>query len=268
MRSMYVMAFLTIGWSATAGAQSPNLFACRTTGGFSWGCALEQRAVAEPLAFEGERYQSEYRVVYDFPCTGHYVNLGFASESGLVPLQQSARNASATVIGSGPLRLFDPDPARTAGLTFQGDCRLSIQSVDVRPSPATQQQWSSEAQRQAQIINLQARLYLLVRDYRAMGSWNDEKLVLLRDRLHQLSAADPRNLQYKVLLETVVSALEHAPPPYSEAEIGNAASGVGNALRHDLDLAVEEGNRMVRRFDAWRMAVEATLRAALSSIPA
>jgi hypothetical protein len=266
MRLLRLMVLASLGASASASAQSANLFTCRATSGFAWGCVLDQRVLSEPLTFEGAQYHSEYRVVYDFPCTGHVLSLGFSGEQGLVPLQQGGRNTSAVVGSSGPLRLRDPDPARTAGLTFQGDCRLQVRSVDVRPSTSTQDLWFSEARSQAQIIQLLSRMLLLARDVHNVSSWNDDKLVLMRDRLRQLTSSDPRNLQYRVLLETVESALVNAPPSFSEAEIDAAGQEVAVAVRAELGLAVQEGNRMVRRFQAWRLAVEATLQAALRDI--
>lgn len=267
MKLLYLVALASLGVSAGASAQSANLFTCRATSGFAWGCVLDQRVLSEPLTFEGAQYHSEYRVVYDFPCTGHVVSLGFASEQGIVPLQQGGRNISAVVVSSGSLRLSDPDPARTAGLTFQGECLLQVRSVDVRPSTSTQELWFSEARSQAQIIQLLSRMLLLARDVHNVTSWNGDKLVLMRDRLRQLTTSDPRNLQYRVLLETVESALANAPPSYSEAEIAAAGQEVARAIRAELDLALQEGERMVRRFQAWRLAVEATLQAALRDIP-
>ncbi len=121
--------------ASTALAATKNLFQCRTTGSFKWGCELEQMNIGSPITFEGTTYESEYSVVYDFPCTGHYVDIGFETDTNYVPLSQGVPHATASgIVGLGALSTADHDPDRTKGLTFRGDCELVIHSVDVRPS--------------------------------------------------------------------------------------------------------------------------------------
>jgi hypothetical protein len=92
--------------------------------------------------------------------------------------------------------------------------------------------------------------------------------MLLRDKLQSLTAAYPTNVHYKVMLDTVQSALNNAPPPYSHELIAEAGQDVLLTLRAELDAEVESGHKLIDRFNRWQLQVDPSLLDVVESVPA
>lgn len=245
-----------------------NLLQCRKTGNFYWDCQLQRTVIATPIEFDAVTYETEYRVTYDFGCEGHQANLGLKTERAYYQLEQGVSSWLIDgVLGAKPLETYDPDPTTTQYLTFSGPCALRILSIDTVPSRGTQVLWGDEARLQARIIELSATLVLLARDYEEMRNWSQSKLELMHDRLERLVAAYPANIHYKVMFQTVKSAIDASPPPYGRSEVGAAATAVLEFFNGELAVEVERGYRLIERYEAWQLAAEHVLLDVLASLP-
>ncbi|WP_434390080.1 hypothetical protein [Melittangium boletus] len=252
-----------------AHAFGENLLSCQNSGFILSRCTLLKLPFSTPVVEDGTPYETAYTVKYDFTCSGHTsVNVGLSTGQQYVPFVLGAQNATLTLTGVGRVESYDPNPQATQSLSFRPGCTLKVTSATPFPSGNTLMLWTSQAQSQAKIINLTASLYLLAQDYQAIASWNTSKLILLRDKLEGLVAAAPTNIHYRVMLDTVKSALANAPPPYSYAQLAEAGEEVIAELREELDEEILTGQNLVNRFIRWQQQAEQSLLAALANAPA
>ncbi|WP_257452577.1 hypothetical protein [Archangium lipolyticum] len=253
---------------AEASAQE-NLLVCQNSGFSLYRCSLTKKLLAAPILEDGTIYETDYTISYSFPCSGHAINVGVATDQEYVPFVMGATNGLLTgVVGNGTLQTYDPDPVTTQRLSFRPGCSLTVSSAKVFPSTNTLVLWTSQAQSQAKIINLSAQLYLLAKDYHALSTWDDAKLNLLKERLEALVTAFPANIHYKTMLATVNNALLNQPPPVSQPELDEAGTEVIAAIRAELDAEVEAGTNLVNRFIRWQAQAEQSLVDALDNVPA
>lgn len=250
-----------------AQAFGENLLSCQNSGYILSRCTLLKLPFAAPVVEDGSTFETTYTVTYDFACTGHSVNVGVSTTQQYVPFVMGARNATLQLTGSGRVESYDPDPLTTQRLSFKPGCALTVSNATVFPSGNTLVLWTSQAQSQAKIINLTLKQYLLAKDYQALASWDDSKLILLRDKLQGLVTAFPTNIHYKVMLDTVKSALDNAPPPYSYEQLAQSGEEVIADLRDELDAEVARGQNLVNRFIRWQQQAEQSLVDVLASIP-
>src|SRR6218665_1036363 len=253
---------------AEAHAFGENLLSCQNGGLILNKCTLLKLPFATPVVEDATTFETTYTVTYDFACTGHSVYVGISTGQQFVPFVMGARNATLTLNGSGRVESYDPDPLATQRLSFKPGCSLTVSKATVFPSGNTLVLWTSQAQSQARIIGLLANQYLLSKDYLALASWNDSKLILLRDKLEGLVAAFPTNIHYKVMLDSVKSALANAPPPYSNEQLAESGEEVVADLREELDAEVVKGQNLVNRFIRWQQQAEQSLVDALANVPA
>ncbi|WP_375767342.1 hypothetical protein NR798_37540 [Archangium gephyra] len=264
--SLAATAVLLLG--AKAQAFGENLLSCQNGGFVLTRCTLQRVPLAAPVLEDGSTYETEYTVSYNFACTGHSVNVGVSTGAQYVPFVMGATNATLRIVGAAGAETYDPDPAATQRLSFKPGCSLTVSSAAVFPSNNTLILWTSQSQSQAKIINLSAERYLLAKDYQAISSWYESKLLLLKEKLDSLVVAFPTNIHYKVMRDTVNAALANAPAPYSEEVIGEAGEELIITLRAELDAEIVTGQKLVNRFTRWQLQAEQSLVDALANVPA
>jgi hypothetical protein len=264
-------------WPASALADPVTVLTCNinsTT--VSRQCSLTPSALAGSVEDDtgrgpsGERYETEYLVSYDFPCTGTAFPPAIVFDMGerQIAVAPGVGRQAASVLGYGALRIVDQNPDLTRRMVFRGGCQLVVHSVTALPSTSTVQQWSSEAKGLARIIDLSVQRYLLAKDYLDIALWNRDKLLLLKDKLDSLVVAYPTNLHYKTMRNHVKAALENQPSSVTLAELTEAGEDVRVTLRRELDADVAQGRALVDRFQRWQQQAEATLEDVLNHIPA
>lgn len=254
-------------FASSAWATSDNLIVCAQDSFVRQECAVRGDALGQPVVEAGQSFATDFVVTYEFPCTGHHVEIELAANGPGEPLSQGVARATVTVTGDGELHVVDPDPGRTSELTFRRGCRLNVTNVTRFPAVRTIQDWTGEAQSEARILELSVSLYLLAKDYEAIASWNTGKLEMMKDKLEKLRLAEPSNLEYRVMLNCVVSALAHEPASSTLDELRHAGEEVTASLRRELLAEVTKGRAIVDRFTRWQLQAEATLTEVLTNIP-
>jgi hypothetical protein len=187
----------------------------------------------------------------------------FSSVNYLV--DEGATNAVITLDGPGDLHPFDPWPSVTNRLTFRPGCSLNVRTVTVLPSTRTIATWTDQAESEARILELSTNLYLLAKDYQNLSTFNVDKLTLLKTKLERLVAANPTNLNYKVMLNSVISALEAQPPSATLDELRRAGEDVILTLRSELTREITVAQALVDRFVRWQLAANEALARALGT---
>jgi hypothetical protein len=140
---------------------------------------------------------------------------------------------------------------------------VSVSSVTVLPSTATVQAWTDEAISEARILNLSVDRYLLAKDYQSLSTWNVDKLNLLKTKLESLVAATPTNLNYKVMLNSVNSALQNQPLSATLDELRRAGEDLIATLRAELTGEIAVAQALVDRFARWQQVANKALADAL-----
>jgi hypothetical protein len=252
-------------WAAPAFADTGNLLVCTDFGFALQQCQLRDVALADRIVESGQAYEAQFLVRYDFPCSGHTVQLGVQSGDANKFFTMGATNALITLNGLGELHPYDPSPSLTRSLTFRPGCSLSISGVTVLPSTTTVQIWTNQAQSEARILQLSVNLYLLAKDYQNLSTWNLDKLNLLKTKLETLVASAPTNQNYKVMLNSVNSALQGQPPSATLDELRHAGDDVIATLRGELTQEVAVAQALVDRFARWQLAADQALAGALAA---
>ena len=251
--------------AATARADTGNLLVCTDLGFALQKCQLRDVLLANPIVEAGQAYEATFTVQYDFPCSGHSVQLGVHSASSSAFFTQGATNAVIALNGPGDLRPFDPSPSVTKSLTFRPGCSLNVRTATVLPSPGTIATWNDQARAEARILELSTNLYLLAKDYQNLSTFNVDKLTLLKTKLETLVAASPTNLNYKVMLNSVNSALQNQPPSATLDELRRAGEDLIATLRGELIQEIAVAQALVDRFARWQLAANDDLARALGT---
>ena len=105
---------LSLGLVATpALADTGNLLVCVDLGFALQRCQLRDVKLADQIVEAGRSYEAQFAVQYDFPCSGHSVQLGVRSADSNKYFTQGATNAVITLNGPADLHPFDPSPSVT-----------------------------------------------------------------------------------------------------------------------------------------------------------
>jgi hypothetical protein len=268
MKRLTILATLGLSLglgAASALADTGNLLVCTDLGFALQRCQLRDVKLANQIFEAGAAYEATFAVQYDFPCSGHSVQLGVQSASSSAFFTQGATNAVITLDGPGDLHPFDPWPSVTNRLTFRPGCTLNVRTVTVLPSTRTIVTWTDQAETEARILALSTNLYLLAKDYQNLSTFNVDKLTLLKTKLESLVAANPTNLNYKVMLNSVNSALEAQPPSATLDELRRAGEDVIATLRAELTQEITVAQALVDRFVRWQLAANEALARALGT---
>ena len=266
MKRLTILGMAGLGlWSAPALADTGNLLVCVDRGFALQKCQLRDVKLADGIVESGQPYEAQFLIRYDFPCSGHSVQLGVQSGDANKFFVQGTTGALITVNGTPELHPYDPNPAVTSSLTFRPGCTLNITAVTTLPSTVTAQIWNSQAETEARILQLSVDLYVLAKDYQNLSSWNVDKLNLLKTKLETLVATTPTNLNYKVMLASVKSALQNQPPSATLDELRQAGDDVIATLRAELTREVAVAQALVDRFARWQLAANQALNGALGS---
>ncbi|MBC7976652.1 MAG: hypothetical protein H7138_16890 [Myxococcales bacterium] len=273
MKSLPLIAGLGLGLglglsSGHAFADTGNLLQCIDRGFALQKCQLRDLKLSDHLVEDGQIYEGQFLVRYDFPCTGHSVQLGVTSGDSTKSFVMGAANALITLNGTGELHPYDPTPAVTRSLTFRPGCSLNVTHVQLLPSTITAQIWTLQAQSQAHVLDLSVDRYLIAQDFENLSSWNVSKLTLLKDKLELLVAGTPSNLNYRVMLNSVSSALANQPPSATLDELREAGQDVIATLRAELDDEIAIAQALLDRFLRWELAANQALALALDNAAA
>jgi hypothetical protein len=244
--------------SATAAAAPPlpgNLLQCINRGFGLQRCQLVDAQLGDALVEDDLAYEGTMVVHYDFPCTGHAVQLGVKVGDGTKTFSMGATGAVITVNGTGELRTFDPSPAVTRTLTFNTACRLTVTAATLLPSTTTIQIWTLQAQDRRRIQDLAEERFLIAQDFENLSAWNVDKLTNLRDRLEDLVAANPTNVNFRVMRDAVVSALNGQPPSATLDELREAGLDVLAVLQAELEDELARTQHLIERFARWELAI-------------
>jgi len=267
MKRLTILGTLGLGLglgAAPAFADTGNLLVCVDLGFALQRCQLRDVKLADQIVEAGQPYEAQFAVQYDFPCSGHSVQLGVRSADSNKFFTQGATNAVIILNGPADLHPYDPSPSVTSALTFRPGCSLNVRTVTVLPSTGTVQIWTGQAESEARILNLSTNLYLVSKDYQSLSTWNVDKLNLLKAKLESLVAVTPTNLNYKVMLNSVNSALQGQPPSATLDELRRAGEDVIATLRAELVNEVAVAQALVDRFARWQLAANQALTTALA----
>jgi hypothetical protein len=244
--------------SATASAAPTlpeNLLQCVNRGFGLQKCVLVDAQLGDSLVEDDQIYEGTQIVHYDFPCTGHSVQLGVKVGDGTKYFSMNAPAAVITVNGTGELRTFDPSPEVTRTLTFNTACKLKVTGVTLLPSTTTIQIWTLQAQDQRRIKDLAEQRLLIAQDFENLSAWNVDKLTNLKQRLDDLVAANPSNPSYKTMRDAVVSAILGQPPSATLDELRNAGLDVIAVLTGELEEEAAKIQNLIDRFTRWELAI-------------
>jgi len=266
MKRLTILGTLGLGlWAAPASADTGNLLVCVDHGFALQKCVLQDVKLADRIVESGQPYEAQYLVQYDFPCSGHSVQLGVQSADSNKFFVMGAAGGLITVTGVGELHPYDPSPAVTSSLTFRPGCSLTVRTVTTLPSTGTAQTWNNQAESEARILDLSLNLYLLAKDYQSLSTWNVDKLTLLKTKLESLVAVTPTNLNYRVMLASVNSALQNQPPSATLDELRRAGDDVIATLRGELTAEIAVAQVLVDRLARWQLAANVALNNALGT---
>ena len=260
MTRTHLLSILGLGLAtATASAAPPlpeNLLECINRGFGLQKCKLVDAQLGDALVEDGQTYEGTQIVHYDFPCTGHSVQLGVKVGDGTKFFTMNpAGDAVITVNGTGELRTFDPSPEVTRTLTFNTACKLKVTGVTLLPSTTTIQIWTLQAQDQRRIKDLAEQRFLIAQDFENLSAWNVDKLTNLKERLDDLVAGTPSNINYKIMRDAVVSAINGQPPSATLDELRNAGLDVIAVLQGELEEEVAKIQNLIDRFARWELAI-------------
>ena len=266
MKRLTLLGTLGLGlWATPALADTGNLMVCKDLGFALQKCQLRDVVLADRIVESGQPYEAQFLVQYDFPCSGHSVQLGVQSADANKFFVMGAIGGLLAVTGVGELHPYDPSPAVTSSLTFRPGCSLNVTSVTALPSTGTVQTWNNQAESEARILELSLNLYLLAKDYQSLSTWNVDKLTLLKTKLETLVAATPTNLNYRVMLSSVNSALQNQPPSATLDELRQAGDAVITTLRAELTREIGVAQLLADRLARWQLAANLALTSALGN---
>jgi hypothetical protein len=248
--------------SATGWAAPPlpdNLLQCTNRGFGLQKCKLINAQLGDSLIEDGQIYEGTMVVRYDFPCTGHSVQLGVKVGDATKFFVMGAADGLITLSGTGELATYDPSPEVTRTLTFNTACRLKVTSARLLPSTTSIQIWTLQAQSQARIVVLATDRFLIAQDFENLSTWNVDKLTNFRDTVQGLVDANPGRLNFVTMLNSVNDALHFQPPSATLDELRNAGLDVIAALRGELEQEVANAEHLVDRFERWQVVIDQTL---------
>lgn len=259
MTRLYIISVLGLALASATASAAPlpeNLLSCINRGFGLQKCVLDTSTILGDAIVEDDlAYEGTMVVHYDFPCTGHPVQLGVKVGDGTKFFSMGETGRVITVDGTGDLKGFDPTPAVTRTLTFNTACRLKVTEVKRLPSTTTIQIWTLQAHAQRRILDLAEDRFLIAQDFEHLSQWNVESLSDLRDRLNDLVDANPGNDNYRVIRDALVSALNGQPPSATLDEIRNAGLDVLAVLQGELLDEVAKGQHLVDRFLRWELEI-------------
>lgn len=98
---------------------------------------------------------------------------------------------------------------------------------------------------------------------RRLPQSGDSTKFFVRGASGALVDANPTNLNYKVMLNSVRSALQNQPASATLDELKRAGEDVTQTLRGELDRELAAAQGLLERFEKWQLATEQTLKDAL-----
>jgi hypothetical protein len=251
---------------ATAMAAPPlpdNLLECVNRGFGLQKCKLMDRQLGDSLIEDDQIYEGTLLVHYDFPCTGHPVQLGVKVGDGTKFFSMGVINGLLTVNGTGDLMAYDPTPEVTRSLTFNTACRLHVTEVKLLPSTVTIQMWTLQNESQRTIIRLANDRYQLALDLENLLAWSVDKLTNFRDAMVDLVEANPGNRQFQTLLDSVNLALRGESPTATLEELRDAELEVIATLLAELEEEQAKGQHLIDRFARWQLEIPRSLQDAV-----
>jgi hypothetical protein len=264
MKHLFTIGALGAGLtSAPAHADTGNLLECIDHGFALQKCVLKDLPLSPGIVEAGQAYESQFLVHYDFPCSGHSVELGVQSSDSNKLFSMGVSNGLVTLNGTGELHPYDPSPTVTKSLTFNPGCSLNVTAVTLLPSTVTAQIWTIQADTEARALSAALERYQLANDWENLSIWNVSKLNLLKDKLTLLVAGDPLNLNYRIMLNTVNSALNNQPPSATLDELRQASTDVIATLLDELEQEVAIAQALSDRFARWQLAADQALQDAI-----
>jgi hypothetical protein len=243
-----------------------NLLTCVNRGFGLQKCVLDTTTVlGKAIVEDGQIYEGTMLVHYDFPCTGHSVQLGVKVGDGTKFFSMGAPGALITVDGTGAVTGFDPSPEVTRTLTFNTACKLHLTNVTRTPSIPTIQIWTIQAQDQERIVNLANDRLQIAKDFENLEQYNVQNLQDLQDDLQDIhDGLDPINdagLRHR--LETAIAAIQATitgqPPSATLEEIQQAFGDAIAFLTGEVAEEVAKAQALADRFTRWELAIPPSL---------
>ena len=187
-----------------------NLISCAPAfSGLVGPCTLH----SSPL-LSTQSYETQFTLRYHFNChyptsqaiDPNYLKIGIRAGE----ISSSARfnyngSGEVSVIGHGPLALFDEMPIWTTNRKHAAGCNLTVSVQETKPSLNTLNQWYSDSIDESRILSLLLDKYLISKRFDRVASWNSTQLNAARSNLEEQLAA----LLPGVPMEQLVYPLNH-----------------------------------------------------------
>lgn len=266
LRCKNIFLALTTTLCAIPSAQgSQNLLQCQYTSGIWWtGC----RIVDNAFRFNDD-YSFTYTLDFNHDCQGTNASVLVETDLQERVLGRASNWQSTQIDAQNYIKILAADEQQLYGARFRRGCRLEINpSLSKTPSVQTLAMWNQEATLQSKILRNLIREYELAKDFLNLASWDLTKLELLRAKLEQLVAVYPTNIHYRVMLNTVNSAIENRPFDHSNDEIADAQPVLLAELRQELDAEYAAAVVIQQRFLQWQQAINQELQDLLDQINA
>lgn len=272
MKLALVASLFFLSVSSLARADSGNLLQCTDRHFVLQQCKLASTTVAAAPTDNGEPFEAEYLVTYDFPCSGHHASVGLRAGDGApVTLSQGVLGGTVAVTGKGDLVPYDPDPTLTSHLSFRPGCKLVVTNVSAAPSTDTILAWTSEAKTEARILAMARDLYVLSKSFASIASFDRTQLGVVIDatqaRVDAASTPIDRR-RWKSLLDSLVAMRDAQPLPVPKNEVDAYLANLASDARASLLREADTARAIADRFTTWSVAVEQTLQEVIRSLPA
>jgi hypothetical protein len=239
-----------------------NLMKCVNRGFGLQKCVLDTTTVlGKAIVEDGLTYEGTMTVKYDFPCTGHSVQLGVKAGSGKELFSMNQVGRVIVVDGVGDLTGYDPSPEVTRTLTFNTACKLHLTEVTRLPSTLTIQLWTIQAQDQRRIVELANDRFQIAKDFTTLSQYNIENLQDLADRLQELlDGIDPianpdLHDSVETCLNATLAAITGQPPSDTLERIRQAGGDVVIILQAELNEELSKATALIARFTRWELAI-------------
>ena len=166
--SLRIVSVLLLGFlSSLVYANSYGFKNCINWGSSYANCEFTQQEIEK-----GHHFEMAHDITINFDCKSHPISIALATENGSSILRKESGYVIYTVVGRGPLRLVDLEPAKTKTAIFLGECKIEVKSITSLPSINTISDWSKEAKTQAVIISQALDLFHLANQIEDLQEWS------------------------------------------------------------------------------------------------
>ena len=240
-------------------ADDLNMLRCNYDDLYKTECSIQNITISENDPFE-----MDYSVKYKYDCSGHDFSVGIQTEVGFFPFIRKAGEQNIVATGQSRVYLKAQDPDALFYKILQKNCTVEFLGLTKRPSVQTLIQWYQNSKLEISLLYAMLDNYRLAKNLDDIDNWNTEKLILLKNNLEKLTNVYPTNLNFKVLLHTISSAINNKPIKIIIP--GEAKVELVSYYKNNLESELQNAENLIAKYNLWKVQLDSDLQKTIENI--